>query len=909
MKRCLLIDGSSYLYRAFHALPPLTTATGEPTGALLGVVNMLRASLADTWQVMAFVMDTPGPTFRHRLDPLYKAHRPPMPDALRAQIAPLHAIVKALGLPLVQVDHVEADDVIATLALRAVAEGLDVEISSGDKDFAQLVRPQISLINTMTNSRLVTGEDVRKKFGVLPEQIVDYLALMGDAADNVRGVEKCGPKTAAKWLEQYGSLATLMAHAPDIKGKIGENLRAALPRLAINQQLVCLKTDVALDVGLADLSPAPANRESLRQLYTHYQFNQALRELDAALIAPMRQHDAEETGVRHSATQPPTPPAIDRSGYATLTTWQDLDAWLDCLSRAALFAFDTETDRLDPLRAELVGISFCDAPGHAAYLPLGHTGCEPETQLDRAKVIARLRAVFADPTIHKVAQNGKYDLHILNRHGLHVAGYVEDTMLQSFILDAGQTRHDLDTLAKRHLGHQTITFEEVCGKGVKQCSFAQLDIATATQYAAEDADVTLQVHRTLLPRLQALPRLEQVYRDIEIPLVQVLTRMEACGVCIDADLLRNCSSDFARRMDACSERAWDLAGHSFNLDSPKQLQTILYDELQLPVLSKTPKGQPSCNEDTLQALISHHPLPDVILQYRSLAKLRNTYTDKLPEMIHPQTQRVHTSYHQAGAVTGRLSSSDPNLQNIPIRTEDGRRIRQAFIAPPGWRLLACDYSQIELRIMAHLSGDPALRHAFLTGNDVHRATAADVFNRSPESVSTQERRAAKAINFGLIYGMSAFGLARQLGISRNEAQGYIAAYFDRYPKVRDYMEQTRAHAEQYGYVETVFGRRLHVGDGHRLRPGNERAAINAPMQGTAADIIKRAMIALDQWLEPHRERARMILQVHDELIFEVDADFVATVRSAATTLMESAAQLDVPLVVESGVGLNWDQAH
>lgn len=909
MKKCLLIDGSSYFYRAFHALPPLTNAQGEPTGALLGVLNMVRTSLAEPCQVIAFVMDAAGPTFRHHLDAHYKAHRPPMPDALRAQIAPLHALIKALGLPLVMVEQVEADDVIATLALRAVAQGLDVVISSGDKDFAQLVQPQIRLVNTMTGTSLASAEDVRKKFGVFPHQIVDYLALMGDSADNIPGIEKCGPKTAAKWLEHYGSLAVLVEHVAEIKGKIGANLRAGLSRLALNQQLVRLKTDVALAMDLAELRAGPCDEATLRQLYTHYQFNQALRELDATPPSPSPSPLRAPSPLTPANAVQPSPHApINRAGYTTLTTWQDLDQWIEQLTAAGFFAFDTETDRLDPLQAELVGISVAAAPGQAAYLPLGHR-LDAVKQLDRAAVIERLRPLFADPAITKVAQNGKYDVHILNRYGLSVAGYSDDTMLQSFILEAGLARHDLDTLAKRHLGHETIHFEDVCGKGAKQCSFAQVDIAHATEYAAEDADVTLQIHRLLRPKLQAVPRLEQVYREIEMPLVQVLARMEAYGVCIDADLLRTYSHDFACRMEECIEQATALVGRPFNLDSPKQLQGILFDELQLPVLSKTPKGQPSCNEETLQALIPHHPLPDVILQYRALAKLRNTYTEKLPEMIHPQTGRVHTSYHQAGAVTGRLSSSDPNLQNIPIRSEDGRRIRQAFIAPPGRRLLACDYSQIELRIMAHLSHDPGLCHAFQTGQDVHQATAAEVFHRALDQVSAQERRAAKAINFGLIYGMSAFGLARQLGTSRYEAQGYITTYFQRYPNVRDYMEQTRAHAEQHGYVETVFGRRLHVGDGHRLRPGSERAAINAPMQGSAADIIKRAMIAMDQWLAPHQSRARMIMQVHDELIFEVDEDFVDTVRSAAITQMEAAARLNVPLVVQSGVGMNWDQAH
>ena len=921
MKRLVLIDGTSYLFRAFHALPPLTNAAGEPTGALFGVVNMLRATLKERPDYVAFVLDASGPTFRDALYPEYKANRPPMPEELRAQVEPMRRIVQALGFPLLCVDGVEADDVIGTLALQGAAQGLDVTISTSDKDFAQLVRPGVTLVNTMSGSRMDSAEAVMEKFGVRPEQIVDFLALMGDTVDNVPGVEKCGPKTAAKWLGEYGTLDAVMGAAEGIKGKIGENLRAALPRLPLNRDLVTIKTDVALEGGPDTLALRERHVEELRELYARYGFNQALKELEggAATGAALPEKEpgrARGTGfVSGSApADAPVDAALSAPGqYEAVLTEAQLDAWIARLAAATEFAFDTETDSLDAMQANLVGLSFAVEPGQAAYVPLGHTYPGVPAQLDRDATLAKLAPLFADPGRPKLGQHGKYDLHVLRRHGVEVRGYADDTMLESFVLNSGSNRHDMDSLAKRFLGYDTIKYEQVAGKGAKQIPFSQVALDDATGYAAEDADVTLRLHRVMAPKLADEPGLLSVYRDIEMPLVPVLARIEANGVRIDGDELRRQSADLSKRMLAAQQKATELAGRTFNLDSPKQLQALLFDELKLPAVLKTPTGQPSTNEEALEAIADQHELPRVILEYRGLAKLRSTYTDKLPEMVNPETGRVHTSYHQAGAATGRLSSTDPNLQNIPIRTEDGRRIRKAFVAPPGRRLIACDYSQIELRIMAHLSEDPGLVRAFESGADIHKATAAEVFGRRLEDVTSNERRAAKAINFGLMYGMSAFGLARQLGIGRGEAQDYIALYFSRYPGVRDFMERTRQQAREHGYVETVFGRRLYleyINKGTQgQRAGAERAAINAPMQGTAADIIKRAMIAVDGWLADHRERALMILQVHDELVFEADADFVPTLVAEAGARMSSAAQLIVPLVVDSGVGDDWDQAH
>ncbi|MCC4632751.1 DNA polymerase I [Xanthomonas dyei] len=926
MSRLVLIDGSSYLYRAFHALPPLTNAQGEPTGALFGVVNMLRATLKERPAYVAFVVDAPGKTFRDDLYADYKANRPSMPDELRAQVQPMCDIVHALGIDILRIDGVEADDVIGTLALQAAADGLSVTISTGDKDFAQLVRPGIELVNTMSGSRMDSDEAVIAKFGVRADQIVDLLALMGDAIDNVPGVDKCGPKTAAKWLAEYDSLDGVIANADKIKGKIGENLRAALPRLPLNRALVTIKTDVALASGPRALELREPNAETLAALYARYGFSQALRELggtaaagvqtDAMAVARTEPGRARGTGFVSGPASAPVDldPALAAPGqYETILTQQQLDSWITRLRAAGQFAFDTETDSLDPLQANLIGLSVAAEPGQAAYLPFGHDFPGAPVQLDRAQALAQLAPLLTDPALRKLGQHGKYDLHVMRRHGVELAGYSDDTLLESFVLNSGSARHDMDSLAKRYLGYDTVKYEDVCGKGAKQIKFAQVSLEDATRYAAEDADITLRLHQVLGPKLAAEPGLERVYREIEMPLVEVLARIEANGVCVDAAELRRQSADLSKRMLAAQQKATELAGRTFNLDSPKQLQALLFDELKLPAVVKTPKGQPSTNEEALEAIADQHELPRVILEYRGLAKLRSTYTDKLPEMIHPQSGRVHTSYHQAGAATGRLSSSDPNLQNIPIRTEDGRRIRRAFVAPPGRKLIACDYSQIELRIMAHLSGDPGLVGAFESGADVHRATAAEVFGRTIDTVSNDERRAAKAINFGLMYGMSAFGLARQLGIGRGEAQDYIALYFSRYPGVRDFMDTTRQQARDKGYVETVFGRRLYLdfinAGSQGQRAGAERAAINAPMQGTAADIIKRAMVSVDGWIADHAQRALMILQVHDELVFEADTDFVDTLLSEVTARMSAAAELRVPLVVDSGVGDNWDQAH
>lgn len=919
MPRLVLIDGSSYLYRAFHALPPLTNAAGEPTGALFGVVNMLRATLKENPEYVAFVVDAPGKTFRDDLYPLYKANRAAMPDDLRAQVLPMCEIVQALGMPILRVDGVEADDVIGTLALQANADGIDVTISTGDKDFAQLVRPGLALVNTMSGSRMDSDETVFDKFGVKPGQIVDLLALMGDAVDNVPGVEKCGPKTAAKWLAEYGTLEGVMAHAAEIKGKIGDNLRAALERLPLNRALVTIKTDVALDGNAQSLGMRERDTDSLRQLYQRYGFNQALKELGGDVTGPVAEKEpgrARGNGFVAAASMETATldPALSVQGeYEAVLTEEQLGALIGALQQADEFAFDSETDSLDPMQANLVGLSFSVEPGKAVYLPLAHEYPGVPAQLDRAKTLAALSPLFADASKKKLGQHGKYDLHVLRRHGVVVAGYADDTMLESFVLNSGSSRHDMDSLAKRYLGYDTIKYEQVAGKGAKQILFSQVALDDATRYAAEDADVTLRLHRALSSKLAAEPGLESVYRQIEMPLVPVLERIEANGVMIDADELRRQSADLSKRMLIAQQKATELAGRTFNLDSPKQLQALLFDELKLPAVLKTPTGQPSTNEEALEAIADQHELPRVILEYRGLAKLRSTYTDKLPDMVNAGTGRVHTSYHQAGAATGRLSSSDPNLQNIPIRTDDGRRIRRAFVAPPGRKLIACDYSQIELRIMAHLSEDPGLVRAFESGVDVHKATAAEVFGRKLEEVTGNERRAAKAINFGLMYGMSAFGLARQLSIGRGEAQDYIALYFSRYPGVRDYMERTRQQAREQGYVETVFGRRLYldyINKGTQgQRAGAERAAINAPMQGTAADIIKRAMIAVDAWLVDHAARALMILQVHDELVFEAEQDFVETLLREVTGRMAGAANLSVPLVVDSGVGDNWDEAH
>ncbi|MGH8226130.1 MAG: DNA polymerase I [Gammaproteobacteria bacterium] len=884
-RRLMLVDGTAYLYRAFHALPPLVTADGRPTGAVYGVVNMLKKMLReDAPTHVAVVFDAPGPTFRDELFADYKATRPPMPDDLRAQIEPLLAVIEALGLCLIREAGVEADDVIATLATRAAAAGYEVEIGTGDKDMAQLVEPRITLVDTMRGTRLDRA-GVEAKFGVPPECIVDLLALMGDTSDNIPGIPGVGPKTAAKWLVEYGNLDGVRAHAGDIGGKVGETLRANIEVLDLSQELATVKRDLALDVGPDDLVPGEPDSERLRELYATLEFKGWLGELTSAPVPVTRE-------------------------YALVSDEKSLAEWLDKIGKADLFAFDTETTSLNYLDARIVGVSFAVAPGDAAYVPLAHTEAEA---FERDVVLARLKPILEDPARGKVGHHLKYDAHALANHGIALAGMRHDTLLESYVLDPTAGRHDMDSLAARVLDEQTILYESVAGKGKKQIGFADVPIATAAPYAAEDADVTLRLHEALWPKLGETGRLREVYETIEMPLVPVLFAMERRGVLIDRGLLAKQSDELARSMLRLKEEAYAAAGTQFNLDSPAQLGDVLYQLLGLPARHKTPKGQPSTAESALTELADEHALPRIVLDYRGLAKLRSTYTEKLPASVNPQTGRVHTSYNQTGASTGRLSSSDPNLQNIPVRTEEGRRIRQAFIAPEACVLVASDYSQIELRIMAHLSGDEGLRRAFAEGRDIHRATAAEVFGKPLDDVDANERRAAKAINFGLIYGMSAFGLARQLDIPREEAGLYIERYFERYPGVREYMDETRKNAKNNGYVETLFGRRLYVPEissrnGQR-RQAAERAAINAPMQGTAADIIKRAMIAIHAWCGSDDVPVHLIMQVHDELVFEVAADFVAEAGERIREHMQGAAELAVPLVVDIGTGANWDEAH
>jgi DNA polymerase I len=900
MTKLVLVDGSSYLYRAFFALPPLTSSKGEPTGALLGVANMLHKLIKDEQpDLIAVVFDAPGKTFRDELFEQYKAHRPPMPDDLRAQTQPLLELVQALGLPMLRVQGVEADDVIGTLAMQAAAQNIDVLISTGDKDMAQLVSPHITLINTMTGSRY-DREGVKIKFDVYPEQIIDYLSLVGDSADNIPGVEKVGPKTAAKWLNEYQSLDNLMANADKISGKVGESLRASVEVLAMSRKLAKIDCQVKLDVTPDSLRAQPPTVEELRKLYTHYELNALLRQLESAL------------------TPSPPPEGEDRARvsdthYETILTQVQLDAWLKTLSAADVFAIDTETTSLEYMSAELIGIAMCAEPGKAAYLPVSHTYPGAPAQLDRTEVLNQFKPLLESAQHAKLGHHLKYDAHIFANYGIALSGMRFDSMLESYVINSTATRHDMDSVAKKYLGVDTIHYEDVCGKGAKQITFDQVDLGTATRYSAEDADITLRLHQALWPQLTAEPKLKQLYETIEQPLVPVLLRMEHHGVLIDAAMLRKQSQQLAEQMQSLVSRCHDAAGQPFNVESPKQLQDILFNKLGIPVLRKTPTGQPSTAEDVLEELAAEHELPRLILEYRGLAKLKSTYTDKLPQQINARTGRVHTSYHQAVAATGRLSSTDPNLQNIPIRSAEGRRIRQAFVAPSDHVLVAADYSQIELRIMAHLSGDASLLKAFAEDRDIHQATAAEVLGLPLEQVSSEQRRSAKAINFGLIYGMSAFGLAKQLSVGRNEAQQYIDLYFARYPGVKQYMERTRTQAHELGYVETVFGRRLYLPDiqsrNASMRQYAERSAINAPMQGTAADIIKRAMIDVDHWLQTSRFEARLIMQVHDELVFEVPEskrdELIAQVRQH----MSSAAELAVPLKVDIGVGANWDEAH
>ena len=894
----VLIDASGYLFRAYHALPKLTNSRGEATGALIGVLNMVRKLVDETRpNYVGVVFDAPGRTFREDLYEAYKANRPPMPDELREQLDPLKAIIRAMGLPLIEVPEVEADDVIGTLATQAAEQEFMTLISTGDKDMAQLVSERVMLVNTMTDTMLDPA-GVEAKFGVPPERIVDYLSLMGDSIDNIPGVPKCGPKTAAKWIEQFGDLDGVMRHSDEIKGKIGENLRASLEQLPLSRELTTIKRDVPLDLAVTDLAPADADRETLRAWYERIESRRLLATLDRG--------GAEADGKQA--------PGGSARSYQTVLTEGELEEWLERLRRAELWAFDTETDSLDYMRANIVGVSVAVDAHEAAYIPVAHDYPGAPAQLSRERVLDALKPLLEDPGRAKVGQNLKFDMSVCARVGIALRGIAHDTMLESYVLDSTATRHDMDSLAKRYLGEETVHFETIAGKGAKQLTFDQIPLETAAPYAAEDADVTLRLHQALWPRIEAEDGLTNIYREIELPLVPVLSRIERAGVRIAIDELNTQSRDLAERAAALEEQAYSEAGARFNMGSPKQIGAIFFEQLKLPVVAKTPKGAPSTSEAVLEKLAEDgYALPRLILEHRGVTKLRSTYTDKLPAMVNPETGRVHTSYHQAVAATGRLSSSDPNLQNIPIRREDGRRIRRAFVPEAGCRILAADYSQIELRIMAHLSGDERLLAAFAAGQDIHRATAAEILGLTPDAVSSEQRRSAKAINFGLIYGMSAFGLARQLGIERQEAQDYVDAYFARYPGVRAFMDKTRAQAREDRYVETLFGRRLYLTNinhsNHQLRSAAERTAINAPMQGTAADIIKRAMIEVDAWITVEQPAVRMIMQVHDELVFEVADEALEVATERIRAIMQDAATLAVPLLVETGIGDNWDEAH
>ena len=914
-KPLVLVDGSSYLFRAFHALPPLTNSHGEPTGAMHGVLNMLDKLCKDyAPEHMAVIFDAPGKTFRDDLYPQYKANRPPMPEDLRVQIEPLLAIIRAQGYPLLIIEGVEADDVIGTLAREYAGK---VIISTGDKDMAQLVDERVHLINTMSGL-YSDPAGVLEKFGVPPERIRDYLALIGDTVDNVPGVAKVGPKTAVKWLDEYGSLQTIIERAAEFKGKIGDNLREAVAHLPLSYELVTIKCDVELSITPETLAFNPPDTAKLRELYKRYEFRTRLAALGKE-ETPSRIETPSNSPL--SGGEPDlllscSSPDKGRLGgvYQTILTQADIDTWLARLQAAGTFAFDTETTSLDYMQAQIVGVSFAIQAGEAAYLPLAHDYLGVPAQLNREAVLAQLKPLLENESLRKIGQNLKYDRSVLLNHGIELRGIAHDTMLESYVLDSTASRHDFDTLCEKHLQHSTIKFEDIAGKGKNQLTFNQIALEQATPYAAEDADYTLRLHQHFWAQLQALDAQRQLYETVEMPLVSVLSTIERNGVKVDAAMLAQHSRELETRMHSVMEQAYAAAGQAFNLASPKQIQEIFFDKLGLPVLRKTPKGQPSTAEDVLEELAEMgHELPTLILQHRGLAKLKSTYTDKLPEQINPQTGRVHTSYHQAITATGRLSSTDPNLQNIPVRNEEGRRIRQAFIAEAGCKLLAADYSQIELRIMAHLSGDAGLLEAFATGKDVHRATAADVFSTPLAEVTNEQRRAAKAINFGLIYGMSAFGLAKQLGVDRKDAQAYVDLYFARYPAVKQYMDDTREQARAQGFVATLFGRGLFLPDikakNAATRQYAERTAINAPMQGTAADIIKKAMIAVDAWLRDSQAQTRMIMQVHDELVFEVPESELALMQTRIPELMAQAASLNVPLVVDVGVGNNWDEAH
>ncbi|KVG64178.1 DNA polymerase I [Burkholderia pseudomultivorans] len=908
-KTLLLVDGSSYLYRAYHAMPDLRGPGGEPTGALYGIINMLRRMRKEvSAEYSACVFDAKGKTFRDDLYADYKANRPSMPPDLALQVEPIHGAVRALGWPLLMVEGVEADDVIGTLAREAERRGMNVIVSTGDKDLAQLVTDRVTLVNTMTNETL-DRDGVIAKFGVPPERIIDYLALIGDTVDNVPGVEKCGPKTAVKWLTQYDSLDGVIAHAAEIKGVVGDNLRRALDFLPLGRKLVTVETacDLAphlesIDVSLKTDGEA---RDLLRDIFARYGFKTWLREVDSA--------PAEGGGADAPEGEPAVTVGADVAReYDTIQTWAQFDAWLAKIDAAELTAFDTETTSLDPMVAQLVGLSFSTEPGKAAYLPVAHRGPDLPEQLPLDDVLARLKPWLESAERKKVGQHLKYDAQVLANYGIELNGIEHDTLLESYVLESHRT-HDMDSLALRHLGVKTIKYEDVAGKGAKQIGFDEVALAQAAEYAAEDADITLQLHHALYPQVAREPGLQRVYREIEMPVSLVLRKMERTGVLIDDARLQAQSTEIATRLIELEGQAYELAGGEFNLGSPKQIGQIFFEKLQLPVVKKTPSGAPSTDEEVLQKLAEDYPLPKLLLEHRGLSKLKSTYTDKLPRMVNPATGRVHTNYAQAVAVTGRLASNDPNLQNIPVRTAEGRRIREAFIASPGHRIVSADYSQIELRIMAHISGDASLLRAFSQGEDIHRATAAEVFGVTPLEVNADQRRIAKVINFGLIYGMSAFGLASNLGITRDAAKLYIDRYFARYPGVAQYMEDTRAVAKEKGYVETVFGRRLWLpeingGNGPR-RQAAERAAINAPMQGTAADLIKLSMIAVDGWLTRDKLASRMIMQVHDELVLEVPDDELSLVREKLPEMMCGVAKLKVPLVAEVGAGANWEEAH
>ncbi len=914
----ILIDGSSYLYRAYHAAPNFTNSDGEPTGAVYGVVNMLRSMLRQfSTEHIAVIFDAKGKTFRDDMFPEYKANRPPMPDDLRGQIEPLHAVIKAMGLPLISISGVEADDVIGTLATQASQQGMPVLISTGDKDMAQLVDQNITLINTMTDV-VMDPAGVVDKFGIGPELIIDYLALMGDKVDNIPGVPGVGEKTAKALLTGIGGLDALYDNLDDIAPLGFRGSKTMAKKLLDNKdaaymsyKLATIKLDVELDVKPDELRKGVPDTDALTELFGKLQFRRWLTEMlegsDGRIVADEKSGNAP-------AEKKAVAPTIDRSGYEIILDEAAFNVWLEQLKAAKAFAFDTETDGLDYMTANVVGVSFAIEEGKAAYVPVAHDYLDAPAQLDRDWVLAQLKPLLEDPNQAKIGQNLKFDASIVARYGIEMQGIVFDTMLESYVFNSVVGRHDMDSLALRYLEHKNISFEEIAGKGKKQLTFNQIDLAQAGPYAAEDADITLRLHNALYPKVEADEKLKHVFETIEMPLVPVLSRMERTGVYVDSMLLGAQSTEIAARLDELEKKAFEIADQEFNLSSPKQLQAILFEKMGLPVLKKTPSGTPSTNEEVLQELALDYPLPKLILEYRGLAKLKSTYTDKLPKMVNPATGRVHTSYHQAVTATGRLSSSDPNLQNIPVRNEEGRRIRQAFVAQSGYKILAVDYSQIELRIMAHLSGDKALLDAFRHGKDIHAATAAEILGLDIEQVSSEQRRRAKAINFGLIYGMSAFGLAKQLDMGRNEAQDYMNVYFERYPGVLEYMESTRNTASEKGYVETLFGRRLYLPDiksrnGLR-RKAAERAAINAPMQGTAADIIKLAMIAVDHWVQQQpQDEVRLLMQVHDELVFEVKESALESVTAEVKALMEQAATLDVPLIADAGFGDNWDQAH